>query len=493
MKKNHILYTLALFGVGIATINAAPSYNFKVSSGSITNGNKVTASVTVSSTASWQIKITSSGNTEGCSNKWADATGNAKNTSKTFSTTCKASSTGVISFRLEGNITDEAGNTVNLSGTKTVTVKEKAPDSKINTLSSLKVDGFELSPAFDSEVLEYSVVVPPNTTKINIAATKKDATSTISGTGEFDVTEGENKFTIDVKAQNGDLRTYTINVSVTDENPIKVNVNNEEYTILKTSRNLEIPSLYSETTCSIEEETVPCFINENTNITLVALKNSLGVTNFFVYEDNKYTRYYELVSDNLIIMPTNNSLNLKGYIEKEISINDNKVKAYQYKKVANDFYVFEGRDLEDNTIHTYLYNQKDNTYILFDNDLYNSLYKDYMFFLYVLGGAAGVILLSLIIIMIISSKNRKVRKFATVLEEKVKHKDKEIEKIKKIYYNNRHKKRNKKEVNGETSNIKINKLDDSKLNNSKIDNSNQKDDDLEEDLDEDTNYNILKD
>ena len=95
--------------------------------------------------------------------------------------------------------------------------------------------------------------------------------------------------------------------------------------------------------------------------------------------------------------------------------------------------------------------------------------------------------------MIISSKNRKVRKFATVLEEKVKHKDKEIEKIKKIYYNNRHKKRNKKEVNGETSNIKINKLDDSKLNNSKIDNSNQKDDDLEEDLDEDTNYNILKD
>ena len=183
MKKNYCLYTLALFGVGIATINAAPSYNFKVSSGTITNGNKVTASVTVSGTASWQIKILSSGNTEGCSKKWADATGDAKNTTKTFSTTCKASSTGVISFRLEGNITDEAGNTVNLSGTKTVTVKEKAPDSKINTLSSLKVDGFELSPQFDSDVLEYSVVVPPNTTKINISATKKDSTSTVSGTG----------------------------------------------------------------------------------------------------------------------------------------------------------------------------------------------------------------------------------------------------------------------------------------------------------------------
>ena len=484
MKKKHLLYTLALLSLGITTTYAAPSYNFKVSSGSITNGNKVTASVTVSGAASWQIKISSSGNTNGCTQKWADATGDAKNTTKTFSTTCKASSTGVINFQLEGNVTDEAGNTINLSGNKTVTVKEKAPDSKINTLSSLKVDGFDLSPTFDSEVLEYSVVVPPNTTKINISAVKKDATSTVSGTGEFDVTEGDNQFKIDVKAQNGDLRTYTINVSVTGENPIKVNVDNEEYTILKTSRNLEIPSLYNETTCTIEEETVPCFINENTSITLVALKNNLGVTNFFIYEDNKYTKYYELVSDNLIIMPTNNSLNLKSYVEKEITINDNKIKAYQYKKLDNDFFVFEGRNLEDNSIHTYLYNKSDNTYTLFDNDLYNSLYKDYMFFIYILGGAAGIIILSLITIMILSSKNRKARKLAIVLEEKIKHKDKEIEKIKKIYYNNKHKKRNKSdknEINGETSNIKISQ--------SETSTSSEKDD-----LDDTTeNYNILKD
>ena len=484
MKKKHLLYALALLSLGITTTYAAPSYNFKVSSGSITNGNKVTASVTVSGAASWQIKISSSGNTNGCTQKWADATGDAKNTTKTFSTTCKASSTGVINFQLEGNVTDEAGNTINLSGNKTVTVKEKAPDSKINTLSSLKVDGYELSPVFDSEVLEYSVVVPPNTTKINISATKKDSTSTVSGTGEFEVTEGDNQFKIDVKAQNGDLRTYTINVSVTDENPIKVNVDNEEYTILKTSRNLEIPSLYNETTCTIEEETVPCFINENTSITLVALKNNLGVTNFFIYEDNKYTKYYELVSDNLIIMPTNNSLNLKSYVEKEITINDNKIKAYQYKKLDNDFFVFEGRNLEDNSIHTYLYNKSDNTYTLFDNDLYNSLYKDYMFFIYILGGAAGIIILSLITIMILSSKNRKARKLAIVLEEKIKHKDKEIEKIKKIYYNNKHKKKNKSDKNeiiGETSNIKISQ--------SETSTSSEKDD-----LDDTTeNYNILKD
>lgn len=483
MKKNYILYTLALLGVGVVAVNAAPTYNFKVSSGTITNGNKVTASVTVSNLASWQIKILSSGNTEGCSKNWADATSDALNTTKTFSVTCKASSTGIINFRLEGNVTDASGNTVNISGTKSVTVKEKTPDSRINTLSNLKVDGYELSPKFTSDVLEYSVIVPPNTAKINISATKKDATSTVSGTGEFEVTDGENKFTIDVKAQNGDLRTYTINVSVTDENPIKVSVDDEEYTILKTSRNLEIPSLYSETACDIEGSSVPCFINENTNITLVALKNSYGVTNFFIYENGKYTKYYELVSDNLIVMPTNNSLNFRGYVEQEITINDNKVKAYKYKKVNNDFFVFEGRNLEDNSLHTYLYNQKDNTYILFDNDLYNSIYKDYMFFLYILGGSAGIILLCLIIIMIISSKNRKARKLALNLEEKIKYKDKEIEKIKKIYYNNKYKKSKKNNKNngtGETSNIKIDK---SLLT-----------EEQREDLDDTAeNYNILKD
>lgn len=443
MKKRYILYTLGLLGTFNTIVMAAPSYSFKTSKSSITNGDKVTASVTVSSTASWQIKITSSGNTYGCTNSWADATSNAKNTTKTFSVTCKASSTGVVNFTLSGNITDEGGNTVNLSGSKSVSIKEKAPDSKVNTLSNLKVEGYELSPAFDSEVLEYSVNVPPNTTKINISATRKDNTSTVSGTGEFDVVEGENKFTIDVKAQNGDLRTYTINVSVTDENPIKVNVLNEEYTILKTSRNLEIPSLYNETTMEIDGNTIPCFVNEKTGITLVALKNNYGVIDFFIYEDGNYTKYVEITSDNLIIMPLNSSLNLKGYTEEEITINDNKVKAYHYKKLNNGYYVLEAKNLEDNTVNKYLYNSKDNTFMLFDEEVYQSIYNDMMFYLYTILGCAGIIILSLIIILIISSKNKKIRKLVTVLEEKIKLKDKEIEKRKNIYYNNKHKKHKK--------------------------------------------------
>ena len=69
-----------------------------------------------------------------------------------------------------------------------------------------------------------------------------------------------------------------------------------------------------------------------------------------------------------------------------------------------------------------------------------------------------------------------------IIQEKIKHKDKKIEKIKKIYYNNKHKKKkknNKNDVNGETSTVKI----DNSLQSNK-----------EEDSDDTTEvYNILKD
>ena len=95
MKKIKYILSVLLFNLlFIPTVFAAPSYTFTVSSSSITSDSRVTASVTVKSTASWNIKITSAGNTNGCSNSWADASSDGKNLTKTFSVTCKASSTG---------------------------------------------------------------------------------------------------------------------------------------------------------------------------------------------------------------------------------------------------------------------------------------------------------------------------------------------------------------------------------------------------------------
>lgn len=455
-KKTIIIYSLCLLMGGILKVNAAPSYTFKISSSSITAGNRVSASVTVSNTAAWQIKIASAGNTNGCTQSFADATSNAKNTTKTFQVTCKGSSAGTIAFTISGNITDEDGNTINLSGSKSVSVKEKAPDSKVNALKSLEVEGYSLSPAFSEDVLEYSVVVPPSTTKIKINTSKKDSTSSVSGTGEFDVSEGENKFNVDVKAQNGDLRTYTINVSVTDANPINVKVNGEDYTILKTSRNIEIPSLYTETTMEFEDNTIPCFVNNDTNIVLVALKNAYGNVGFFLYQDGEFLPYVELVSNNEIVMPLNEDIDIKNYEKVDLEINGNKINAYKYHGLDNGYYLFKARNLVDNIVNIYSYHKDSNTYQIYNADLIKTVLNDNMFYLYIIMGCGCVILLCLIVIMSLMGKNKKVRKLVNVLEEKLKNKEREMASFEKYY--KKHKKLKKSKNNVEITKEEENTL-----------------------------------
>ena len=293
MKKIKYILSVLLFNLlFIPTVFAAPSYTFTVSSSSITSDSRVTASVTVKSTASWNIKITSAGNTNGCSNSWADASSDGKNLTKTFSVTCKASSTGSISFTLSGDITDEDFNNKTLSGTKTVKVTKPVPASTVNDLKSLTVDNYELIPEFNEDTLEYTVSVPPTTTKVNIGATKKDSKSKVEGTGEFPVEEGANNFKVTVTSESGAVKEYSIIVNVEDTNPIKVNVGNQELTVLKTSHNLEIPTLYTETTINIDGYDVPAFVNTATNITLVALKDSKGDSSFYIYKELSFNCFY---------------------------------------------------------------------------------------------------------------------------------------------------------------------------------------------------------
>ena len=444
MKKFKYILSITLFNLlFIPTVFADPSYTFTVSSSSITSDSRVTASVTVKNTASWNIKITSAGNTNGCTNSWADASSNGKNLTKTFSVTCKANSTGSISFTLSGDITDEDFNNKSLSGTKTVKVTKPVPASTVNDLKSLTVEGYELLPEFDEDTLEYTVSVPPTTTTVNIDATKKDSKSKIEGTGEFPVEEGTNNFKVIVTSESGSTKEYTIIVNVEDTNPIKVNVNNQEYTVLKTSRNLEIPTLYIETTINIEGYDVPAFVNSTTNITLVALKDVKGDTNFYIYKDGQYYNYTEITTDNLVVYPTNKEVNLKNWVSTDININNIPVKAYKYDLLDNNYYLLYGMNLLDGQENLYLYDEVENSMQIFNSDLYNLLLDDNTFYLYFIIGAFAVIILCLIIIISLIHSKKKVRKSINILEQKLEKREKEIKMIAELKNNHKNRKKNK--------------------------------------------------
>lgn len=78
-------------------------------------------------------------------------------------------------------------------------------------LSELTIDQGSLSPAFDRFVEDYYVTLPVGTTSVNVTATVNDASSTVSGTGVFDVTGGPGEITLTVTASNpGYTRDYVI-------------------------------------------------------------------------------------------------------------------------------------------------------------------------------------------------------------------------------------------------------------------------------------------
>lgn len=81
-----------------------------------------------------------------------------------------------------------------------------------NYLSSLSVNGFSLTPTFDTNTTYYDVIVPYQTSVMNLAAIPVSSDSLVSGTGDVSLGVGDNTFSISVTAQNGSVKTYTVHV-----------------------------------------------------------------------------------------------------------------------------------------------------------------------------------------------------------------------------------------------------------------------------------------
>lgn len=427
-----VLFTAGCMMAFVASVKAAPSYSFNVSQGTIENGRTVTASVTVRNTAAWNIKITSSGNTYGCSNAWADATSNGNDTTKTFSTTCKASSLGTIAFTISGDITSSDGSNIGVSGGKSVNVVEPRPASTVNKLTSIKVEGYEISPEFNEDTLEYSVDVPSTINSIKISTAKKDSRSSVEGDGEKEVSEGSNRFEIVVTAESGAKNVYIVVVNVKDENPISAKVDGKDFTIVKNSKNLEIPEGFVEEKITINGTEVPSFKNELNKIVLVALKDNSGSVGFYEYDNGNYSKYVVLNSVNLSVYPQeSDGITYKGFSKTTINIGGEEVTAYKYKNL-NNYYLVYGMDLSTGKNNYYLYDVNNNTFQVFNEELFNSLIDDSNFYLYGLIGALGVVLVCIIIIIILakSKSKRKIIK-NEIIEKPITEKKEKKEKIKK--------------------------------------------------------------
>ena len=403
-----ILFSI-ICNINLVNVFAVGNASLTVSKGTIENGGNVTASVSVSSTAAWNITITSSGSTSGCTQKFVGDSGNGENTSKTFSVTCKSTSTGIINFTMSGDITSSDGTNSKISGSKQVTVTPPREKSKNNKLKSLGVEGNEITPAFKDDISEYSVTVPSTVDKITINATKQDNYASLSGTGEKEVEEGVNEFEIVVTSETGVSNVYKLIVNVEDIDPIEVKVNGKKYTVVKVAKNLEKPELFDETTIKIDDKEIPAFINEVSKYTLVGLKDEKGNISLFIYNDGKYSLFNDYITDKLTIVFLKPKKLIKELVKTTIKINEKEVTAYKLKNV--DKYILYGINLSNGKENYYTYDNTENTLQKFDIKKYKDTLKEEENNKYMIYGLSGAVLFVLILLMLISSKNRKLKKY----------------------------------------------------------------------------------
>ena len=135
MKLKHFLIIIITIFIP-QIVFAEPVASISTNTDSVETGDSAVVNVTLTDVASWNIKITGSGAAT-CSNKEVDVTPDAKNTTKNITLSCTPAEEGEITFTVVGDITDESGNTKDISLTKNVNV------TKGNAITTNPQTGFQ--------------------------------------------------------------------------------------------------------------------------------------------------------------------------------------------------------------------------------------------------------------------------------------------------------------------------------------------------------------
>lgn len=449
MKKTiYLLLATVTFFILTIKVDAAASLSAPSTAYS---GSSFTVTANVSGVAAWEVHVKASGPVSGCVIDAADSDANANNTSKTFSTTCKATGTGTIKITMSGNTTTASGATANISGSRTVTVSNKPANSSSNnssssskknntttnnqssskssdnTLKSLSVEGQTLD--FNKDTTTYNLSVGNDIKKIKINAEANNSKATVTGTGEKDVKEGANKFDVVVTAENGDKKTYTINVNV-DSEPITVTVNGKKYTLVK--KKDELPELvieHEDLTLNFDGQDIPAYRIDKINFVLVGLRDEEGNIKLYKYDSYKdgekpdeYTLFIPFVLPQIMVSYLDFPKDLipDGYKKYTGEINGEKVTVYKLSK-DSDYALFYGVNIETGEKNIYKYDSKEKTFQIYDREELEALEKQMQEFKYVIAGLIGfsALLLIIIIIRIATRKGRFRKKIQKLQNQKM--------------------------------------------------------------------------
>ncbi len=434
MKEvKYFVYGVLLFIIGLGVTNAA-SLSVSTNKRTVTVGSNVVVTVSASGAAGWEYCLSYDTSIYSLVSSTSDTGGACVRTGSTLigyskvTYTLRANKSGSSTVGLrEYAMYDDAGEKINASaGSVNLTAKTQqeieASYSTDADLRSLSVNGYELTPSFSKNTLEYNLEVENDVESVDISATKSDSGAHVTGVGKKELSEGINKFEVVVTAEKGNKKTYTITINRKELNPITVNVDGNSYNVVRKSDSLEAPTYYSSTTTTIEDTEVPAFTSEITGYTLVGLKDEEGNISLYIYENNSYRLYKQVGNEGFIFIIEEISDRVDGYENKKsITINDVETDVY-YKNEDDDIVLVYGMNASNGVKNWYRYDIKEGTfqrYIKEENTGGLLTNNDYFYLTIAFaGGLALAILIIIVLLSMLSKKDKQRNKLIEYIESK---------------------------------------------------------------------------
>ena len=229
-----------------------------------------------------------------------------------------------------------SGSSSSGSGSSTTTPVTDNRSSN-NNLSSLSISEGELSPAFSSDVTEYSVELASSVTSITVNASASDAKASVSGTGEISLNAGDNRIEITVTAENGNPKLYVINAYVDEAPLVFVSYRDNELGVVRNLNGVTLEG-FEETSVQIDGNEVKAWHSPTRNITVVYLEKD-DEKNFYIYDETEgITSVYKQVAilgNTLGIVDIPENLQERaGMTYQEITIDDVTLMGWVYEDKA---------------------------------------------------------------------------------------------------------------------------------------------------------------
>ncbi len=467
MKRiKYILFTFVTLFICIPHVNASFA-SLYASSTSVYVGDTFTVYANMQQAAAWNIHVVSSGPVSGCSINQADATSDAMDTSRTFSTTCTATSEGNISIKLSGDVTSALdGNPTIISGNLNVISRKKPTKnpnqnnnqnnnsngntnsnkidnnnqsnnnntknqeinkSSNNNIKSLTVDNYTLKKV---DLNNYTLTVSNNVTTVNINATAEDSKSQITGLGKKELLVGKNNFEIIVVSESG--LQNKINVEIIRKDGYYIDDLND----LLSDKNLKNINIIISKGEVISSENLKKIKNSRKNVSFNYLDNAKKIIYSWVIDGSKIKSTNSLktsinfsseneatilklsnYADGLYISFSEDNeitegIKLKIYVGDKFT-DKNKINIYGYEK-NNLNLIKEGISIKDGYVDFDINQQKDyfitmSKVINLDETSNNSDFSNYLILIIIII-ILIIILLLMVTIYFIKKKNKSNQK-----------------------------------------------------------------------------------